>query len=230
MQHENENPRPVPTAVPDDSADRSLFVAVAAEGDIFDTALCALVEKLGHHTGIVRLDADDSAVPRAAGGAGAEDSGADGSGAGGAGTVILVRSAHRLRQIRQNPRFQNAVLLGVGVRAGDPRGLDIPDTVCAATELAAFLAGVADRLPYRSARVRLTERERQILTTYALGTTMAETARRHHIAESTVREHYRRVTQRYADAGRPIGNKAQLLLRLMSDGWVRPLEILQATA
>ncbi|MDF3285153.1 LuxR C-terminal-related transcriptional regulator [Gordonia sp. N1V] len=209
--------RPVPTVVPDSDGTVTeaapLFVAVAAEDDILDTALCTLVEAWGHRAGILRPDADHSRSGRPA-----DESG----------TVIVVRSTRRLMEVRQHLRLRKAIVVGLGVRADDPRGIDLANTGRAPAELAAFLTSVADRLPHQSVRVRLTDRERQILTTYALGATMPETAKRHHIAESTVREHYRRVTQRYADAGKPIGNKAQLLLRLMSDGWVRPREILHA--
>lgn len=195
------------------SAQLTLFVGVAAEGDLFDTALCALVESMGYPAGILRLEdstPSPTTLPHRRR------------------TVVLVRSAQRLAQIREHPQLRDAMLVGVGIRASDPRGIDITDTGHASAELAMFLVEVADRVAYRAERVRLTERERQILTTYSLGATMPETARMHRIAESTVREHYRRVTQRYADAGRPIGNKAQLLLRLMADGWVQPREILYA--
>ncbi|WP_246007723.1 helix-turn-helix transcriptional regulator [Gordonia oryzae] len=208
---------PVPTVVPDSDATVTgtapLFVAVAAEDDILDTALCTLVESWGHRAGILRPDADHSLSGRPA-----DESG----------TVIIVRSTRRLVEVRQHLRLRNAIVVGLGVRADDPRGIDLANTGRVPAEFAAFLTSVADRLPHQSVRVRLTDRERQILTTYALGATMPETAKRHHIAESTVREHYRRVTQRYADADKPIGNKAQLLLRLMSDGWVHPREILHA--
>ena len=62
--------RPVPTVVPDSDATVTeaapLFVAVAAEDDILDTALCTLVEAWGHRAGILRPDADHSRSGRPA--------------------------------------------------------------------------------------------------------------------------------------------------------------------
>ncbi|WP_226995699.1 helix-turn-helix transcriptional regulator [Gordonia phthalatica] len=69
--------------------------------------------------------------------------------------------------------------------------------------------------------VTVSSREQEVLATYVLGDTVRETATHHHIAESTVRTHYRRVARRYEAAGRPIANKAQLLLAMVSDGWLR---------
>ena len=69
-------------------------------------------------------------------------------------------------------------------------------------------------------RVSLSPREREVLTTYVLGATVEETAAEHFVATSTVRTHYRRVTTRYTEAGRPVSNKSQLLLRMVADGWV----------
>ena len=89
----------------------------------------------------------------------------------------------------------------------------------AGTELSAGSGAAGRAVPAGGA---LTEREREILQTYSLGATLRETSQKHQIAESTVREHYRRVVRRYEEAGRPIGNKAQLLLEFMADGWVRP--------
>lgn len=82
-----------------------------------------------------------------------------------------------------------------------------------------FLTEIAERAP-RPARVHVTPRECEILHTYTLGATLRQTSRLHRIAESTVREHYRRVARRYEDAGRPVGNKAQMLLQLVADGWI----------
>lgn len=70
-------------------------------------------------------------------------------------------------------------------------------------------------------RVTVSRREQEVLGTYVMGDTVKATAARHYIAECTVRTHYRRVTRRYEDAGRPVANKAQLLLAMVSDGWLR---------
>ncbi|GAA4670336.1 LuxR C-terminal-related transcriptional regulator [Gordonia humi] len=70
-------------------------------------------------------------------------------------------------------------------------------------------------------RVQMTRREQEVLATYVLGATVRETADLHYIAECTVRTHYRRVSRRYEEIGRPIANKAQLLLAMVADGWLR---------
>lgn len=69
-------------------------------------------------------------------------------------------------------------------------------------------------------QVHLSPREREVVVTYTLGATVKETARRHYIADTTVRSHFRRVMARYAEAGRPVNNKSQLLIQLIADGWV----------
>lgn len=69
--------------------------------------------------------------------------------------------------------------------------------------------------------VDMTEREQEVLASYVLGDTVKETAAKYFIAESTVRTHYQRVTQRYEDSGRHVANKAQLLLAMLADGWLR---------
>lgn len=86
-------------------------------------------------------------------------------------------------------------------------------------QMDAFLSGVFAPPP-RSA-VPLSPRELEVLTTYVMGATVEDTAARHFLATSTVRTHYRRVTARYTSAGRPVTNKAQLLLQMVADGWIR---------
>ncbi|MCK0438976.1 DNA-binding response regulator [Gordonia alkaliphila] len=89
-------------------------------------------------------------------------------------------------------------------------------------------AGVAERLRVLLAAevgmpqglVRISRREQEVLTTYVLGATVEETVEEHFVAASTVRTHYRRATQRYSDAGRPVLNKTQLLLQMIADGWI----------
>ena len=70
-------------------------------------------------------------------------------------------------------------------------------------------------------RVAMSPREQEVLATYVLGATVAETAAEHFIAECTVRTHYRRVSRRYEQSGRAVANKAQLLLAMVADGWLR---------
>lgn len=93
----------------------------------------------------------------------------------------------------------------------------VPDGPGVAEDLQALLAAL---LGAQSGRIAMTDREREVLTTYALGATVDECAERHFVAASTVRTHYRRVVQRYHDAGRPVANKTQLLLRMLADGWI----------
>ncbi|BDH55256.1 LuxR C-terminal-related transcriptional regulator [Tsukamurella sp. PLM1] len=69
-------------------------------------------------------------------------------------------------------------------------------------------------------RIRMSAREREVLTTYVLGATVTVTAAEHFIGEATVRTHYRRVVERYAAVGRPVGNRVQLLLLMVADGWI----------
>ena len=143
--------------------------------------------------------------------------------------VLLVRSPGSLALVRRAPMLRNVrvVFLGDGIASRDhirisPRS---PGAESALRQALAAIVGPPDQqsTPHAPAdRVRVTEREREILQTYTLGATLRETSQAHQIAESTVREHYRRVVRRYEEAGRPIGNKAQLLLEFMADGWVRP--------
>lgn len=70
-------------------------------------------------------------------------------------------------------------------------------------------------------RVSMSPREQEVLATYVLGATVAETAAAHFIAECTVRTHYRRVSRRYEERGHAVANKAQLLLAMVADGWLR---------
>ncbi|MFT4125864.1 MAG: LuxR C-terminal-related transcriptional regulator [Gordonia sp. (in: high G+C Gram-positive bacteria)] len=177
--------------------------AVIAEGTLLDDALCALITASGWSATRVDRGSRSPVVPR----------------------VVLVRSPAAVRYARSQRAFDHAVLIGIDVRAGDPAGLDIPDSPQAAHRLTAFLATLAGHTAPTGPAVRVTDRECEILTTYAMGSTMAATARRYHVAESTVQQHYRRVTQRYRTAGVPINNKAQLLLQFIADGRVKPSDL-----
>ncbi|MDS1113345.1 LuxR C-terminal-related transcriptional regulator [Gordonia westfalica] len=183
------------------------LAAVVAEGDLFDAALVALVEGAGYGATLV----EPAQIPALRNPA-----------------VLLVRSAGMLALVRRAPllRTVRVVFLGDGVPGRDhiriaPRAAGAESALRQA--LAAIIGPPEQSTPPAPAnRVRVTEREREILQTYTLGATLRETSQKHQIAESTVREHYRRVVRRYEEAGRPIGNKAQLLLEFMADGWVRP--------
>ncbi|WP_341258491.1 LuxR C-terminal-related transcriptional regulator [Gordonia malaquae] len=85
---------------------------------------------------------------------------------------------------------------------------------------AAIRSAIADVLGEGRVRVVITPRELEVMAKYVMGATVKETAAAHFVAECTVRTHYRRVTQRYEAAGRPVANKAQLLLAMVADGWL----------
>ncbi|GEE00723.1 hypothetical protein nbrc107696_11690 [Gordonia spumicola] len=95
----------------------------------------------------------------------------------------------------------------------------IVDSPTAPDEVQAVVDGVLGGRR-RGARIRLSERELDVMTTYVMGATVSKTAAKHFIAEATVRTHYQRVTRRYEEAGRPVANKSQLLVRMVSDGWI----------
>lgn len=194
-----------------------MVVAVVTENDIFDSALCALIERFGFSA--VAVSPSGTGSPNCVASVPSSPTVTYGA--------VVVRTATAQKRVQSDPAFDDAAVIGLGFAAANDHGIDIPNGARATSELASFLSELATGRGSHE-NVRLTGRERQILTTYALGATMSETAAAHNIAESTVRAHYRRVTNRYEVAGRPVGNKAQLLIRLMADGWVNPHEILHA--
>ncbi|WP_341258490.1 MULTISPECIES: helix-turn-helix transcriptional regulator [Gordonia] len=104
--------------------------------------------------------------------------------------------------------------------AGYPPSVRIvADSNSAPGDVEGLVGAVLGRAP-RRAPVRLTDRERDVMTTYVMGATVSETASKHFIAEATVRTHYQRVTRRYEEAGRAAANKSQLLVRMVADGWI----------
>ena len=190
-----------------DAARTAPTAVIIAEHDVIDSALAVFVEDAGHRAVIIDLDnATDSL------------GGLDAPG------ITIVRSARRVAQVRSIRALNGTVIGAIGVPVSDARSIDITDPGHALDVLAA-LAGRSESAQPRVPRIHLTEREREILTAYVLGATLRETARRFFIAESTAREHYRRVRQRYLNAGRPVSNKAELLLALIADGWVRPEQL-----
>lgn len=175
-------------------------VAVVAGHGLADAGLSALVESFGLRCAIVDLD-DPGSAPAAP-------------------TVrsVIVRSAAAAERARE--WAPAALLVGIGV-AGAPDMVVLPDTADSARRLRALLgSGLADRSRPNPDRVHLTLREREVLATYVLGSTVYETAKHHFISESTVRSHFRRVVARYTGEGRPVNNKSQLLLELIADGWL----------
>ena len=186
---------------------RQPMVAIIGHRDIYDTALASLTERAGCRFDLVDINHPDRA-------------GTDSPDA------VIVRSVDGLRLARTlgGSRRLPVALLHAGYRhaaiVGDPTITAIPECAPdAAGRLGRFLTGLVGEVITRTP-VHVTERELEILRTYTLGATLRQTSRQHQIAESTVREHYRRVARRYEDAGLPVGNKAQMLLRLMADGWV----------
>ncbi len=179
-------------------------VAIVAERDLTDAALAALVEGLGYHAVIIDVDVAADLLPP---------------------TIAIVRSADKLARFRARRGMRNCLIAAIGTDSRDAPGITIAHTPLAARQLEHLLEQTARRAPSLRSRVNVTDRELEILTTYALGATLRETSHTHYVAESTVRAHYRRVSQRYTEAGRPVGNKAQLLLQFMADGWVQPAQL-----
>lgn len=179
-------------------------VGVVAEHDLVDLALVELVRRCGYRAVILDCEqdaADDLPVT----------------------PVVLARTGIRVAQVSADPAFAGAaiaVMETAGMVVPQVRGITvIPSNDDAVKHLRAFLEGVLGAPGDRGA-VPLSPREREILGTYVLGATVEQTAAEHYVAGSTVRTHYRRVTARYAVAGRPVTNKAQLLLHMVADGWI----------
>ncbi len=200
-------PHPRATQPGKGSEQTARMAAVVAEGDIFDAALAALIESAGYDARVVE-PAQLTGLRNAA--------------------AILVRSAAMLGFVRRVPALRSVKIIFVGNGVAGFEHIRVSPRAPGAEEaLHRALATAAgpptpQSAPELANRVRLTERELEILRTYTLGATLRQTSRAHAIAESTVREHYRRVARRYEEAGRPIGNKAQLLVEFITDGWVRP--------
>ncbi|MEV0356388.1 response regulator transcription factor [Nocardia sp. NPDC050697] len=82
------------------------------------------------------------------------------------------------------------------------------------TELALAIDGDEDFA------VDLPPQLRQVLELYASGETAARVAHLMDIAEDTVTEYLKRIRRKYEAAGRPSGNRAELLKRAVEDGWL----------
>ncbi|MEZ5212137.1 helix-turn-helix transcriptional regulator [Gordonia sp. (in: high G+C Gram-positive bacteria)] len=179
-------------------------VGVVAEHDLVDLALVELVRCCGYRAVVLDCEqdtADDLPVT----------------------PVVLARTGIRVAQVSANPAFADAaiaVMETAGMVVPQVRGIAvIPSNDDAVKHLRAFLESALGAGSERGV-VPLSPREREILGTYVLGATVEQTAAEHYVAGSTVRTHYRRVTARYANAGRPVTNKAQLLLHMVADGWI----------
>lgn len=133
----------------------------------------------------------------------------------------IVVSGHDRTALQRLTQFpaSRVVVLGGGIEGSTAgTGHRVPDGPDVVDRLRAVFTSLLGDGP---GRVSLSRREREVLTTYVLGATVEETAAAHFVANSTVRTHYRRVTARYTKAGYPTSNKAQLLLRMVADGWLR---------
>ena len=66
----------------------------------------------------------------------------------------------------------------------------------------------------------LSPREREVLSLYASGFALKQVATELNIKISTAKEHIDRVRSKYADIGRPVSSKTELLLRAIEDGLI----------
>ncbi|MFZ2239347.1 MAG: LuxR C-terminal-related transcriptional regulator [Gordonia amarae] len=172
-------------------------VVIVKQHDFADVALSALVEAFGH-----RVTMADATAPRLP-----------------ACRVMIIRDTSKLAQVRRLAPTASIICIGTDV-APDSGITHLRDSADAVDLLREALAALCEIPAPVTERVHLSAREREVMTTYALGATIHQTARRHYISESTVRSHFRRVVARYTLAGRPVNNKSQLLVELIADGWI----------
>lgn len=186
----------------------SADVVLAAEHDLADAAFLVLIRQLRRRTALV--DLAGGAVP-------------------GGAQFVVVRSPAMLGRASTVPTLVGALPLAIGFEPP----LYIPDPVTARRAPVAIADGprgleqlravlVPDAAVPKPLRVRLSEREREVVGAYVLGATVEQTAQRFFISGNTVRAHYRRVIERYQHAGMSVANKSQLLVRLLADGWIGP--------
>ncbi|GAB88530.1 helix-turn-helix transcriptional regulator [Gordonia rhizosphera] len=178
----------------------SSTVLIVAEDTLADVGLLALVERFGYRAALI--DVGGAEAPRQTG------------------SVVIVRSELRLAQLRRVAALASARVIGIGVPVGHLGGVELPDSGYSAGRLRQVLRRIAAPGTTGADRVHLSPREREVVVTYTLGSTVRETSQRYFISESTVRSHFRRVMNRYGEAGRPVNNKTQLLIQLIADGWV----------
>lgn len=79
-------------------------------------------------------------------------------------------------------------------------------------------AAIDSDLEFKEAR--LSPREREVLTLYASGLALKQVAYSLNIKMNTAKEHIDRVRSKYADIGRPVSSKTELLLRAIEDGLI----------
>ncbi len=79
-------------------------------------------------------------------------------------------------------------------------------------------AAIDSDLEFKEAK--LSPREREVLTLYASGLALKQVAFTLNIKLNTAKEHIDRVRTKYADIGRPVSTKTELLLRAIEDGLI----------
>ena len=180
-------------------------VIIAGDGTAVDQAVLALVEKCGYRATVVTTYAELGARHTPG--------------------VVVFRDEIQLARVVRALPSTNAVLVGIGaparwktVRGRTVHWLTGRQAVNGLGRILHATLGSAG--PVRD-RVHITPREREVLRTYLLGSTVAETAAEHGICHSTVKAHYRRVANRYLLADRPVNNRVQLLLEMVADGWIK---------
>jgi DNA-binding NarL/FixJ family response regulator len=72
----------------------------------------------------------------------------------------------------------------------------------------------------RTTRPQLTAREIEVLTLLYRGMVSKQVARQLDLAESTIKEHLKRIRGKYAALGRPVKTRIELLQRAVEDGYV----------
>ncbi|UHJ57091.1 LuxR family transcriptional regulator [Mycolicibacterium fortuitum] len=71
-----------------------------------------------------------------------------------------------------------------------------------------------------SARVQLSEREREILVTWLKTDSKMAAGQELYLTQSTVRTYLQRIREKYDRAGRPARTKAALVARAIQDGYI----------
>jgi DNA-binding NarL/FixJ family response regulator len=69
------------------------------------------------------------------------------------------------------------------------------------------------------ARLGLTQRQEEVAAFIAAGMTNSEIAKQLYISEDVVKEHVRKIKERYQRAGRPVGPREDLKEKLRQDGY-----------
>ncbi|MFT4125860.1 MAG: helix-turn-helix transcriptional regulator [Gordonia sp. (in: high G+C Gram-positive bacteria)] len=188
------------------SGDRDLGqtgIVVAGVGSALDHALAALVDATGHSAEIVPIALLGQHRPR----------------------VLLFTDdtvLHRIRALTRGWVTTRLVGLVAPTLSSRTRGVTWLGGQHPVADLRRILHDAigAPHPGHGGARVELSVRELEVMEVYARGATAPETAGRLQIAESTVKTHYGRVAGKYRQAGRPVANRAELLVELMRDGWI----------